>query len=101
MRTDRAALLGGPDDARHVRQAGGLRLERQVLELGRPAVEALEHHSAAAALPAHHPLDELLALDGARADLRAQKLLQRAAEERAGLGVRGDVVPVVVPDDEA
>src|SRR5256714_11959565 len=100
MRTDAPRrLLRGPDDARHVRQPGGLRLERQVLELGRPAVEALEDHPAAAALPAHHPLDELRALRGARADLRAQELLERAAEERARRLVRGDVVPVVVPDD--
>src|SRR6059058_1158492 len=96
----RNVLLGPPDDARHVRHARGAGRERQVLD-GRPAaVEALERDAPTAAAAADDGVDDLLTLDRPVADDRPEELLELAAEDGAGGRIRGDVVPVVVPDEE-
>src|SRR2546430_8563839 len=97
-----AALgVGLPDQARHVREPGRAGREGDVIERDRLAVPALDRDPAPPAMLSDHVRDHVLALERALADRRAQELLERAAEERAGARVRGDVVPVVVPDEEA
>src|SRR5205823_12444872 len=97
----RNVLLGPPDDARHVRHARGAGRERQVLDRRPAAVEALERDAPTAAAAADDRVDDLLALDRPVADDRAEEFLERAAEDGTGGRVRGDVVPVVVPDEKA
>jgi hypothetical protein len=82
-------------------QPGRPRREGQVLERRPAAVEALEGDPSPAAAPADDLVDDGLPLDRPLADDRPQQLLELAAEERTGGRVRRDVVPLVVPDEEA
>src|SRR5207248_2179568 len=90
-----------PDQARHVRKPGRAGREGDVLERDRLAVPAFGGDPPPSAVVANDARDHVLALDCALADRRPEQLLERAAEQRAGTRVRRDVVPVVVPDEEA